>query len=89
MQDKQVDPYLANHIANITLVEEKLNKREIGAKPPSVYIEEFKQQNPNLAGALSTHFISLTGFGLENDDYDRFFERRLKLISRALQKKLR
>ena len=40
--------YEANSIVNITIVDDHLNKREIGAKSPSTYMETFKKTNEQL-----------------------------------------
>ena len=72
--------YDSNSLMNITLVSDDLNKRKIGAKAPSVYIKKFKQENPKINKALKSHFISLKGFGIEDDDYKLFLEARAKRI---------
>lgn len=40
--------WLVNHIANITIVDDFLNKRQIRDKAPSVYMRLFDKKNPNL-----------------------------------------
>lgn len=78
-----------NHIANITIVDDFLNKREIKAKAPSVYINEFKKINDDLDSAMKTHLIDdLYEFGVYDDDYDTFFAKRLELFSNELKKRL-
>lgn len=78
-----------NHVANITLVDDFLNKRLIGARPPGVYMKAFIKQNPNIERCLATHLIKLTdGFGVMSNEYDRFFSARCKAISRELQKQI-
>ncbi|MCK4819140.1 DUF262 domain-containing protein, partial [bacterium] len=42
----------ANHILNITIVDDFLNKREIRDQAPSKYMRRFEKQNPNLAEAM-------------------------------------
>ena len=68
-----VDGRYANHIVNITLVDDQLNKKEIGAKPPSKYIAKFSKSNAQLDKALASHFIQAGSFGIQEDDYDKFF----------------
>src|SRR5690606_33688299 len=64
-----------NHIANITIVDDFLNKNKIRAKAPSVYMEAFKNQNALINETMKTHLISdLEAFGIWEDDYTKFFE---------------
>ena len=77
-----------NHIANITIVDDYLNKREIRSKRPSVYIKEFRKKNANIQKALRTHLISMDQAGVLDDDYDKFFNYRCRAIARELAKKL-
>ena len=84
-----VDEYKINNIVNITIVDDYLNKREIGAKPPSVYMNAFSNENPDLADTMKTHLISnLDDFGIWSDDYGLFLDRRASAISRELQKRI-
>lgn len=74
-----------NVIPNITLVDDYLNKREIGAKAPSKYIGLFGKANPKLAQTLETHLIGDLGdFGVLTDDYETFREKRAERISAEL-----
>lgn len=82
------DSKFANHIVNITLVDDQLNKREIGAKPPSKYVAKYAKDNAKLKKALSTHMINLNTFGIQEDDYEKFFARRAAKLSRELEKKI-
>lgn len=78
-----------NSIVNITLVSERLNKREIGAKPPSKYMKKFEESNPRLSETLKTHLIDdLNEFGIWTDDYEKFLEERAKKIIRKLRKRI-
>ncbi len=77
-----------NHIANITIVDDYLNKREIRAKKPSLYIRQFQKNNPTIENSLRTHLISITGAGVLDDDFDAFFNYRCRAISRELGKGL-
>ncbi len=77
-----------NHIANITIVDDYLNKREIRAKKPSVYIGDFSKKNPQIKRTLRTHLISLDRAGIQEDDYDKFFNYRCRAIARELAKNL-
>ncbi len=78
-----------NHILNITIVDDFLNKREIGAKAPSKYMNNFQKINPDLADSMKSHLINdLDLFGIWDDDYDAFFENRAKLLSKEIEKRI-
>ncbi len=79
------DPGYINHVANITIVDDYLNKREIKAEAPSVYMRAFRRENQHLGDSMKTHLIDLDAFGVWEDDYERFFRERCKLISRKLR----
>ena len=60
-----IDENKINNIVNITIVDDYLNKREIRAKPPSVYMRTFENGNPDLSDTMKTHLISdLENFGI-------------------------
>lgn len=78
-----------NHIANITIVDDFLNKRVIRDKAPSDYLNNFKQQNPSLRQTLrDSHLIDLNGSGILDDNYPQFLETRMRAIATELQKRL-
>jgi len=77
-----------NHVANITIVDDFLNKREIRDKKPSVYMRQFEKKNPDIDRSMSTHLIKLDSFGVWDDDYDTFFDKRCKAMSRELAKRV-
>src|SRR5215208_1396617 len=77
-----------NHIANITLVDDFLNKRKIRDKAPSLYMKEFAATNEELEKTMSTHLIDLQSFGIWLDDYAEFFHMRAQAISNELQKRI-
>ncbi len=82
-----VEDYWANHIANITLVDDYLNKRVILAQAPATYIKKFAKENPQLERTLATHMIGKPEqFGILGNDYDTFFEKRCQRMSKELQK---
>src|SRR5690625_303944 len=89
LKNKGVDPDKINHIANITIVDDFLNKRRIGSKAPSVYMETFKQENTNLESTMKTHFIdNLEEYGIWNEDYDTFFDKRIQRMKEELEKRI-
>jgi hypothetical protein len=76
-----------NHIANITLVDDYLNKRVIIAQAPGTYIKKFAKENEHLNQTLATHLIGKPDqFGILENDYDKFFAKRCQRLSRELQK---
>lgn len=79
-----VDDNLANHIGNVTLVDDYLNKREIRDKKPSEYMRKFKRSNPEILGTMRTHLIDLENFGIWENNYDRFLDRRCAAIAKEL-----
>ena len=64
---------MSNHILNITIVDDFLNKREIKANAPSKYMAKFSKTNRELDKTMKTHLIDeLDEFGVWEDDYDKF-----------------
>lgn len=78
----------ANSLMNITFVSDHLNKRKIGSTAPSVYINEFADQNDKIEQTLVSHFIELEGSGIESNDYDVFLKQRAEKIFKELQARL-
>lgn len=83
-----VDDDRANHIGNITLVDEFLNKSKIKDKKPSVYMREFERQNPDLGRTMRRHLINLDRFGVWNNEYEQFLERRCAAIAKVISSKV-
>jgi len=82
------DNFYINHILNITLVDDFLNKKVIGAKKPSVYMKDFDKKNDNLEKTMKSHLINIGRDGIWDDDYDTFFVNRAKAVSRELKKRI-
>jgi hypothetical protein len=83
MKKKQplISESLVNHVVNITIVDGWLNKVKIKAKSPAEYMAEFSIVNPNLADNMKTHLITdIASFGIPANDYNVFFESRIKAI---------
>lgn len=78
----------ANALANITLVDDYLNKREIRDKAPSKYIQDFYKNNPDLKATLKTHFIDLDTFGIMENDYDTFLQKRAEKLASEIIKRI-
>lgn len=89
LKKQKVEEGFINHIANITIVDDFLNKREIGAKSPSSYMRKFIRQNENINETMKTHLIAdIEKFGILDNDYDKFFNQRLTAISKELKKRI-
>ncbi|GAB2606009.1 GmrSD restriction endonuclease domain-containing protein [Spirosoma areae] len=80
-----IDYWRINHIANITIVDDYLNKNDIRAKSPARYIGDFSQENHEMSQTLATHLIGdVDEFGIASNDYERFFNARLLVMSKLL-----
>lgn len=78
-----------NYILNITIVDDFLNKKEIKDKASSKYMAKFRGENTDLETTMKTYLIeNLDTFEIWNDDYDKFFNERAKVVSSELSKKL-
>lgn len=89
LKKKGEGEFYINHIVNITIVDDFLNKNIIRAKAPSVYMETFKKQNKDLVKTMKTHLIEdLSGYGVWNDDYEAFFDKRAEKISQELERRI-
>ena len=85
----EVEDWLVNHIGNITIVDDFLNKRSIRDRAPSKYISEYVMVNPNIETALNTHMISKeAGWGVMEDDYMCFLEKRLQWFNAELKNRV-
>ena len=82
------EEYYANHIANITIVDDFLNKRLIRAKPPSKYMKAFIRENDEIDACMKTHLIDMGGFGVLEDNYDTFFKKRCAAFAKQLKKRV-
>jgi len=52
-------------------------------------MKNFERDNKHLSSAMETHLIEdLLGFGIWDDDYDAFFEKRAAIVSRKLQERI-
>jgi hypothetical protein len=78
-----------NSLVNITLVSADLNKRKIKGKAPSVYIQDFLDENDDLPTSLKSHLIEdLDEFGIRSDDYLVFLEKRANTIFKELKNRI-
>ena len=94
LKKKGYEDWEANRLVNISLVDDFLNKRQIGAKAPSEYMESFWDDDHS-EHILKTHLIdaywdedsSERRAPIWTDDYDRFIEERAKAIITRLKRK--
>ena len=86
---KGEEDWRINNVVNITIVDDYLNKRDIGAKSPSKYMKSFAKENDEIEETMKTHLIeNLENFGIWSDDYESFLTMRAKAISRELKKRI-
>ena len=89
LSKKSEEDWRINNIVNITIVDDYLNKRDIGSKAPSRYMKEFAKDNEDINETMKTHFINnLEKFGIWSDNYEQFVDRRSRAISHELKKRL-
>ena len=89
LKKKGEDEFKINHILNITIVDDFLNKRQIKTKAPSQYMAEFQMKNPKLIATMKTHLINdLAKYGVWGDDYEKFFNERAQAVSTELQNRV-
>lgn len=75
-----------NVITNITIVDDFLNKREIGAKSPSEYMKKFEKENSMINDTMKTHLIDdLDAYGIWEDNYEKFLNMRAERIFNELK----
>ena len=74
---------IVNNVVNIVFMDAITND-QISNRNPSDYIAEFAQANPNFTEALESHYISLQGYGIAEDNFFTFLNAR----SRAFYNKL-
>ena len=78
-----------NSLVNISLVSSDLNKRKIKAKAPSIYIQDFLDENDDLPTTLKSHLIDdLDNFGIRSDDYLVFLEKRAGVMFKELKNRI-
>jgi hypothetical protein len=77
-----------NHIANITIVDDYLNKRRIRDKAPATYMRQFEKSNDRLPQTMRSHLINLQKDGIWKNDYETFFMNRCRAFSRELRKRI-
>ncbi|HEC1793732.1 TPA: hypothetical protein R1740_000362, partial [Campylobacter lari] len=74
----------ANALANITLVDDYLNKRIIRDRNPQEYIKYFEKENSDIDEALKSHFIVHDDFV----DYNLFLDKRANALAEEILKRI-
>lgn len=78
-----------NSIINITYINQNENIKDIRDNAPSKYIKEFSKTNSTLEETMKSHLIDdLKDFGVWDDDYEKFLNRRTKRVIDELSKRL-
>ena len=88
LKKQGIEDARANHVANITIVDDFLNKRLIKQQAPATYMKSFQKSNPDFKKTMKTHLIRLDTFGVWENDYDRFFSRRCRAIAKQIEKRI-
>jgi hypothetical protein len=89
LKQEGIPDWQANVILNITIVDDYLNKRKIGANAPSKYMRIFERKNADLIETMKTHLIdNLERYGIWEDDYSKFIEQRGKRVVAEIDKRL-
>src|SRR5206468_10025043 len=80
---------LVNNVLNITIIDDFLNKRSIGAKNPSDYMKKYIEINSSIQSTMLTHLIGdFDLFGIHTDKLDQFIRQRALLVSKKLGEKI-
>ncbi len=89
LQKRGFEDFKINHIANITIVDDFLNKREIKDKAPSIYMQKYINANQDIKETMETHLIKdFDEFGITKDDYEKFFDSRIELFRNELKQRI-
>ena len=89
LEKQGIDYWKANSVVNIAIVDDSLNKKDIRAKAPSVYMKSFSKKNDDIANTMKTHLIGdLDEFGIMNNNYDLFLEKRGNWLLKEIRKRV-
>ena len=78
----------ANALANMTLVDDYLNKRVIKDREPKSYMNDFMQENSDISETLASHFIGLNNYGIFTNDYCKFLHKRASVLADEIMKRI-
>jgi hypothetical protein len=74
-----------NSVLNFAFITKRLNQ-QISAKHPSVYLQQYEQENADIQHCLLTHFIGEEAFiTAKNDDFKAFVSQRGTSILKKIQ----
>ncbi len=76
-----------NNVLNIVFMD-ALTNGQIQEENPSKYIANFNKSYSKFNQILNTHFIDFNGYGIENDDFEKFLISRSKSVYKTLVKRL-
>ena len=51
-------------------------------------MESFHKSNPNLKKTMNTRLIRLESYGIWENDYDKFFDKRCRAIAKEIAKRV-
>ncbi|AKB74644.1 hypothetical protein MSLAZ_1383 [Methanosarcina lacustris Z-7289] len=84
-----IEEWKGNSILNVTIVDDYLNKREIGAKAPGDYMKKFEDRNPELHNTMKTHLIDdMELYGVWGNNYETFIEKRGERVLEEINKRI-
>ena len=78
---------MVNCVVNVIFMD-ALTNQQIGNKNPSEYIGEYISGNNKFNDLLNSHYIDLSGFGIENNDFQAFLKARSEALYSALVARL-
>ena len=78
----------ANALANMTLVDDYLNKRVIKDREPKSYMSDFIKENSDIEDTLQSHFIGLNNYGIFTNNYCKFLHKRASVLADEIIKRI-
>ncbi|WP_082092968.1 GmrSD restriction endonuclease domain-containing protein [Methanosarcina siciliae] len=89
LKKQGIEDWKGNSILNVTIVDDYLNKREIGSKAPGDYMKKFEGSNPELHNTMKTHLIDdMEFYGVWDNDYETFIEKRGERVLEEINKRI-
>lgn len=88
LEKQGYESWQANSLMNITFVDDYLNKNIVRAKAPSKYLAEFKKNNLDFDKTMSSHLINPDSYGVWENDYDKFINKRAQKMLKEFHKRL-
>lgn len=89
LKKQGIEEWKRNSILNVTIVDDNLNKHDIGSKAPRDYMKKFEEINPELSTTMKTHLIDdMELYGVWDNDYIAFIEKRGERVLEEIKKRL-